>query len=200
MKTEYISVFGHSHFLLPDLLPSLNRVVVLDDDLIVQKDLTSLWNLNMGDKVIGAAQFCGVRLGKFRAYITEHNFNNDACVWLSGLNVVELEKWRDLRVTGLYDQLLQKLQKDSVTSQRIKVLPASLLAFQDLIYPLENAWIQSGLGHDYGISRIDMEKAATLHYNGVMKPWLDLGIHDYKHYWGKYMANGERFMTECNIH
>src|SRR5438034_159210 len=27
MKTEYISVFGHSHFLLPDLLPRVNRVV-----------------------------------------------------------------------------------------------------------------------------------------------------------------------------
>jgi lipopolysaccharide biosynthesis glycosyltransferase len=73
MKTEYISVFGHSHF-LPDLLPSLNRVVVLDDDLIVQKDLSSLWNLNMGGKVIGAIQSCGVRLGQLRASTAEHNF------------------------------------------------------------------------------------------------------------------------------
>jgi len=56
MKTEYISIFGHSSFLLPDL-PTLNRVVVLDDDLIVQKKLLSLWNLDMGSKVIGAVQF-----------------------------------------------------------------------------------------------------------------------------------------------
>ncbi|CAN6362110.1 unnamed protein product [Urochloa humidicola] len=200
MNTEYISVFGHSHFLLPDLLPSLNRVVVLDDDLIVQKDLSSLWNLDMDGKVIGAAQFCGVTLGQLRAYIAEHSFNSNACVWLSGLNVIELEKWRDLRVTSLYDQSLQKLQKESLTSKRLKALPVSILAFQDLIYPLEDSWIQSGLGHDYGISRDDIEKAATLHYNGVMKPWLDLGIHDYKSYWRKYMTTGEKFMTECNIH
>ncbi|GJN13931.1 hypothetical protein PR202_gb00689 [Eleusine coracana subsp. coracana] len=200
MKTEYISVFGHSHFLLPNLLPSLNRVVVLDDDLIVQKDLSSLWNLNMGSKVIGAAQFRGVTLGQLRAYIAEHSFNINSCVWLSGLNVVELEKWRDLGITGLYDQLVQKLQKDSLTSQQLKSLPASLHAFEDLIYPLEDSWIQSGLGYDYGISSFDIENAATLHYNGVMKPWLDLGIHDYKSYWTNYMTNGERFMTECNIH
>ncbi|RLM58375.1 putative galacturonosyltransferase 7 [Panicum miliaceum] len=200
MKTEYISVFGHSHFLLPDLLPSLNRVVVLDDDLIVQKDLSSLWNLNMDGKVIGAVQFCGVKLGQLRAYISEHSFNSDACVWLSGLNVIELEKWRDLRVTSLYDQSLQKLQKESLTSKRLNALPVSMLAFQDLIYPLEDSWVQSGLGHDYGISRDHIEKAATLHYNGVMKPWLDLGIHDYKSYWRKYMTTGEMFMTECNIH
>ncbi|KAL6597461.1 hypothetical protein ACP70R_046901 [Stipagrostis hirtigluma subsp. patula] len=200
MKTEYISVFGHSHFLLPDLLPGLNRVVVLDDDLIVQKDLSSLWERNMGGKVIGAVQFCGVRLGHLRAYIAEHSFNTNSCVWLSGLNVVELEKWRDLRVTGLFDEVVKKFQKDSRTSQQLKVLPASLLAFQDLIYPLEDSWVQSGLGHDYRISHVNIENAATLHYNGVMKPWLDLGIHDYKRYWRKYMANGERFMTECNIH
>ncbi|KAJ1264625.1 hypothetical protein BS78_08G014000 [Paspalum vaginatum] len=200
MKTEYISVFGHSHFLLPDLLPTLNRVVVLDDDLIVQKDLSSLWNLDMDRKVIGAVQFCEVRLGQLKPYMAEHNFNANSCVWLSGLNVIELDKWRDLGITSLYDQSLQKLQKDSLTSQRFQVLPASLLASQDLIYPLEDSWVQSGLGHDYGISHVDIQKAATLHYNGVMKPWLDLGIHDYKRYWRKYMTNGEKFMTECNIH
>ncbi|TVU50659.1 hypothetical protein EJB05_02038 [Eragrostis curvula] len=200
MKTEYISVFGHSHFLLPNLLPSLNRVVILDDDLIIQKDLSSLWDLNMGDKVVGAVQFCGVRLGQLRAYVAEHSFNINSCVWMSGLNVVELERWRDLRITSLYDQLLKKLQKDNLTSQQLKSLPASLLAFEDLIYPLEDSWVQSGLGHDYGISHVNIEKAATLHYNGVMKPWLDLGIHDYKSYWRNYMTTRERFMTECNIH
>lgn len=114
MKTEYISVFGYSHFLLPDLLPSLNRVVVLDDDLIVQKDLSSLWNLNMGDKVIGAVQFCGVRLGQLKAYIEENNFDRDSCVWFSGLNVIVLQKWRDLGITSLHGQLLPKVSKLAV--------------------------------------------------------------------------------------
>ncbi|KAL6905725.1 hypothetical protein ACP4OV_003326 [Aristida adscensionis] len=200
MKTEYISVFGRSHFLLPDLLPSLNRVIVLDDDLIVQKDLSSLWDLDMGGKVIGAIQYCGVKLGQLRNSIAEHSFDTNSCVWLSGLNIVELEKWRDLRITGLFDELLQKLQKDNLISQQLKALPASLVAFQDLVYPLEDSWVQSGLGHDYRISHVNIENAASLHYNGVMKPWLDLGIHDYKSYWRKYMTTGEKFMTECNIH
>lgn len=200
MKTKYISIFGLSHFLLPDLLPSLNRVVVLDDDLIVQKDLSPLWNLDMGGKVIGAVQFCGVRLGQLKPYIADHNVDDDSCVWLSGLNVIELDKWRDTGITSLHDQSVQKLRKDSLKSQRLQALPAGLLAFQDLVYPLEDSWVESGLGHDYGISHVDIEKAATLHYNGVMKPWLDLGILDYKNYWRKYMTSGEKFMTECNIH
>jgi alpha-1,4-galacturonosyltransferase len=109
MKTKYISIFGLSHFLLPDLLPSLNRVVVLDDDLIVQKDLSPLWNLDMGGKVIGAVQFCGVRLGQLKPYIADHNVDDDSCVWLSGLNVIELDKWRDTGITSLHDQSVQKV-------------------------------------------------------------------------------------------
>ena len=111
MKTEYISIFGHSHFLLPDLLPSLNRVVVLDDDLIVQKDLSSLWNLNMDGKVIGAVQFCEVRLGQLKPYKAYHNVNANSCVWLSGLNVIELDKWRDMSIASLYDQSFQKVSR-----------------------------------------------------------------------------------------
>jgi alpha-1,4-galacturonosyltransferase len=130
MKTEYISVFGHSHFLLPDLLPNLNRVVVLDDDLVVQKDLSSLWNLNMGDKVIGAVQFCGVRLGQLRAYIEEPNFNTDSCVWFSGLNVIELEKWRDLGITSLHGQLLQKVSSYSCR----KNYPFHMIPFVIIIF------------------------------------------------------------------
>jgi alpha-1,4-galacturonosyltransferase len=93
------------------------------------------------------------------------------------------------------------LQKGSLTSQKLNSLASSLIALQGLIYPLEDSWVQSGLGHDYGISRVDIEKAATLHYNGAMKPWFDFGIHDYyKGYWRKYMTHAEKFMTECNIH
>jgi len=72
-----------------------------------------------------------------------------------------------------------QLPKNSLKSQRPQALAASLLAFQVLVYPLEDSWVQSGLGHDCGISYVNIEKAATLQYNGVMKPWLDLGLHDY---------------------
>lgn len=52
-------------------------------------------------------------------------------------------------------------------------LLASLLTFQDLIYALDGAWVVSGLGHDYGLDIQGIKKAAVLHYNGNMKPWLD---------------------------
>ncbi|KAJ8505824.1 hypothetical protein OPV22_006710 [Ensete ventricosum] len=60
IRTEYISVFGHSHFLPSDIFRSLKKVVVLDDDVVVQHDPSPLWCLNMEGKVNGAMEFCGV--------------------------------------------------------------------------------------------------------------------------------------------
>ncbi|XP_072955104.1 probable galacturonosyltransferase 7 isoform X2 [Typha angustifolia] len=199
-RTEYLSVFGHSHFLIPDIFANLKKVVVLDDDVVIQRDLSFLWNLDLEGKVNGALQLCGVRLGQFHAHMGGYRYNSNSCAWISGLNIVDLEKWRKHNITGFYFGLLQKLQNGTVPSWRAAALPISLLAFQDLIYPLDISWVQSGLGHDYGVPRNSIENAAVLHYNGNMKPWLEFGIPKFKNYWKKFLTQDEQFMDDCNVH
>ncbi|KAJ4767069.1 Hexosyltransferase [Rhynchospora pubera] len=198
-RTEYLSVFGHSHFSLPDLLENIPKVVVLDDDVVVQKDLSSLWNFDLGGKVIGAVQCCGVRLGQIKNYIGEFRYDSDSCAWMSGLNIVDLEKWRELDISSMYSRLLQRFEGMNEESWRIGTLRASLLAFHDLVQPLQTEWIQSGLGHDYKLAHGRIRKALALHFDGSMKPWLHLGILRYKKYWRKYFPRDDPFMAECNI-
>ncbi|TYG85561.1 hypothetical protein ES288_A13G064900v1 [Gossypium darwinii] len=38
-----------------------------------------------------------------------------------------------------------------------------------------------------GLWWADIERAAVIHYDGVMKPWLEIGIAKYKGYWSKHM-------------
>ncbi|XP_039132334.1 probable galacturonosyltransferase 7 isoform X1 [Dioscorea cayenensis subsp. rotundata] len=199
MKTEYMSVFSPAHFLLPRIFKNLKRVVVLDDDVVVQRDLSPLWKLDMEGKVNGAVQFCRVRLGHLKSYLTNQNYESSTCAWVSGLNVVNLEKWRELDVTGTYQQLLKKMKSTSSDSGRTAALPASLLAFQGLIYGLDDSWVLSGLGHDYTLTRDSIKHAGVLHYNGNMKPWLELGIPKYKKNWKNFLTKDERFMDQCNV-
>jgi alpha-1,4-galacturonosyltransferase len=79
-------------------------------------------------------------------------------------------------------------------------LPLTILALQGQVHMLEDSWMQSGLGHDFAIPDGAIKNAATLHYNGNMKPWLDMGIPEYKDYWRRYVTYTERFMDECNVH
>ncbi|XP_062211139.1 probable galacturonosyltransferase 7 isoform X2 [Phragmites australis] len=200
-RMEYLSVFSHSHFFIPEIFKDLKKVIVLDDDVVVQHDLSFLWNLDMGDKVNGAVKFCGLRLGQLRNLLGRAMYDPQSCAWMSGVNVVDLEKWREHNVTESYLQLLRKFgNSDDEASLRAAALPISLLSFQHLVYPLDERLTLSGLGYDYGIEvEIAQSSAASLHYNGNMKPWLELGIPDYRKYWKRFLTRDERFMDECNV-
>lgn len=79
------------------------------------------------------------------------------------------------------------------------VLRLNLLTFQHLIYGLDGDWSLSGLGHDYDVDIQDIRKAAVLHYNGNMKPWLELGIPTYRCYWRSFLNQEDEFLSDCNV-
>ncbi|KAL5198877.1 hypothetical protein ABZP36_002389 [Zizania latifolia] len=198
-RMEYLSLFSHSHFFIPEIFKDLNKVVVLDDDVIVQRDLSFLWNLDMGDKVNGAIEFCGLRLGQVRNLLGKTAFDPKSCAWMSGINVINLDKWREHKVTENYLLLLKKFMMKDEVSVRAAAFPLSLLSFQHLIYPLDERLTLSGLGYDYGIDEEAARSSAALHYNGNMKPWLELGIPNYRKYWKRFLTREDRFMNECNV-
>ncbi|WOL15913.1 putative galacturonosyltransferase 7 isoform X2 [Canna indica] len=199
MRTKYISVFGHSHFLLSDLFENLKKIIVLDDDVVIQRDIAFLWDLDLGGKVIGAMEFCDVRLSNLKSYLGNSGYDSNSCAWMSGVNVVDLEKWREHDITGKYRRFLHQFHHESEATWRTATLQASMLILYDQICALDNALVLEGLGHDYGVSDDTLKDAAVLHYNGNMKPWLDLGIPKYKKYWKNYLTREERFMDECNV-
>lgn len=109
MRTEYLSIFSHSHYLLPEIFQNLKKVVILDDDIVVQQDLSALWSINMEGKVNGAVEFCRVRLGELKSYLGEKGVDEHSCAWMSGLNIIDLVRWREQDVTGLYRRLVQEV-------------------------------------------------------------------------------------------
>ncbi|KAJ6314110.1 hypothetical protein OIU78_017715 [Salix suchowensis] len=58
LSPKYNSVMNHIRIHLPELFPSLNKVVFLDDDIVVQSDLSPLWDIDMNGKVNGAVETC----------------------------------------------------------------------------------------------------------------------------------------------
>jgi alpha-1,4-galacturonosyltransferase len=106
---EYLSLFSHSHFLIPEIFKYLNKVVLLDDDLVVQRDLSYLWNIDMGDKVNGAVEFCGLKLGQMRNVLGKTAYDPKSCAWTSGVNLINLDKWREHNVTENYLMLMKKV-------------------------------------------------------------------------------------------
>ncbi|KAG6506523.1 hypothetical protein ZIOFF_031847 [Zingiber officinale] len=56
---------NHLRFYLPEMYLKLHEILFLDNDIVVQRDLTILWKIDMDGKVNGAVETC---LGSFHRY------------------------------------------------------------------------------------------------------------------------------------
>ncbi|KAJ0262299.1 galacturonosyltransferase 7 [Hirschfeldia incana] len=196
-RTHYLSMFSESHYLLPKIFHKLKKVVVLDHDVVVQRDLSPLWEIDMEGQVNGAVKECSVRLGQLKS-LKGGIVDANACLWMSGLNVIDLARWRELGVSETYQKFYKQMSGGGESKEAV-ALQASLLTFQDKVYALDDKWAVSGLGYDYYINTQTIKNAATLHYNGNMKPWLELGISQYKSFWRNHLNREDRFLSDCNV-
>ncbi|ONK79315.1 uncharacterized protein A4U43_C01F5120 [Asparagus officinalis] len=200
---KYLSILNHLRFYLPEIFPKLNKVVFLDDDIVVQKDLTGLWEINLEGKVNGAVETCGESFHRFDRYLNfshpliAKNFDAHACGWAYGMNVFDLDEWRKQNITEIYHSW-QNLNHDRLL-WKLGTLPPGLITFWKRTFPINRSWHVLGLGYNPNVNHKDIDRAAVIHYNGNMKPWLEIGMPKYRNYWSKYVDYDQVYLRECNI-
>ncbi|KAL6135452.1 hypothetical protein ACLB2K_067680 [Fragaria x ananassa] len=202
-RNPYSSLLHELRFYMPEMYPKLNKILFLDDDVVVQKDLTGLWNIDLDGKVNGAVETC---FGSFRRYaqylnfshpLIRERFNPRSCAWAYGMNIFDLDTWRQEGCTEQYHSW-QNLNENQ-TLYKSGTSAAGLITFYSKTKSLDKSWHVLGLGYNPSISMDEINKAAVIHYNGHMKPWLDIAMNQYKNLWTKYMDNGMEFVQMCNF-
>ncbi|KAE8689648.1 putative galacturonosyltransferase 4 [Hibiscus syriacus] len=200
---KYLSILNHLRFYLPEIFPKLNKVLFLDDDIVVQKDLTGLWSLDLKGNVNGAVETCGESFHRFDRYLNfsnpliSKNFDPHACGWAYGMNIFDLDEWRRQNITEVYHGW-QRLNRDRQL-WKLGTLPPGLITFWKRTYSLNKSWHVLGLGYNPNVNQREIEEAAVIHYNGNLKPWLEIAIPKYKNYWAKYVDSDVMYLRECNI-
>uniref|UniRef100_A0ACD5ZMB8 Uncharacterized protein n=1 Tax=Avena sativa TaxID=4498 RepID=A0ACD5ZMB8_AVESA len=200
---KYLSMLNHLRFYLPEIYPKLDKMVFLDDDVVVKKDITGLWSIDMKGKVNGAVETCGESFHRFDRYLNfsnpviVKNFDPHACGWAFGMNVFDLVEWRRQNITETYHSW-QKLNEERLL-WNLGTLPPGLITFWNKTFPINRSWHVLGLGYNPHVSSRDLENAAVIHYNGNMKPWLEIGLPKFRSYWSKYLDYDQPFLRECNI-
>ncbi|GJN26298.1 hypothetical protein PR202_gb14220 [Eleusine coracana subsp. coracana] len=134
-----------------EIYPELHKVVFLDDDVVVQKDLSGLFAINLNGNVMGAVETCMETFHRFHKYLNHSHplirahFDPDACGWAFGMNVLDLVEWRNKNVTGIY-HYWQERNADH-TLWKLGSLPPGLLAFYGLVEAVDPKWHVLGLGY-----------------------------------------------------
>uniref|UniRef100_A0A0C9S0P4 Hexosyltransferase n=1 Tax=Wollemia nobilis TaxID=56998 RepID=A0A0C9S0P4_9CONI len=200
---KYLSMLNHLRFYLPQVYPKLDKILFLDDDIVVQKDLTPLWSVDLHGKVNGAVETCGESFHRFDKYLNfsnpliARNFDPNACGWAYGMNMFDLKEWKRRDITGIYHKW-QNMNEDRVL-WKLGTLPPGLITFYALTHPLDKSWHVLGLGYNPSVDRSEIDNAAVVHYNGNMKPWLELAMTKYRPYWTKYIKFDHPYIQQCNI-
>lgn len=200
---KYLSILNHLRFYLPQIFPKLKKVIFLDDDTVVQKDLTGLWSIDLKGNVNGAVETCGESFHRFDRYLNfshpliSKKFDPRACGWAYGMNIFDLDEWKRQNITEVY-HTWQKLNHDRQL-WKLGTLPPGLITFWKRTYPIDRSWHVLGLGYNPNLNQREIERAAVIHYNGNMKPWLEIGMPKYRNYWAKYVDYDQVYLRECNI-
>ena len=106
---------------IEQLFPNLDKVVFLDDDVVVQRDLSPLWEIDMNGKVNGAVETCRgddqwVMSKHFRNYfnfshpLVAQHLDPDECAWAYGMNVFDLRAWRTTNIRETYHTWLKEVK------------------------------------------------------------------------------------------
>ncbi|KAM1125272.1 hypothetical protein ACFX14_040642 [Malus domestica] len=200
---KYLSMLNHLRFYLPQVYPKLDKILFLDDDIVVQKDLTGLWAVDLHGKVNGAVETCGESFHRFDKYLNfsnphiARNFDPNACGWAYGMNMFDLKEWKKKDITGIYHKW-QNMNEDR-TLWKLGTLPPGLITFYGLTHPLQKSWHVLGLGYNPSLDRVEIDNAAVVHYNGNMKPWLELAMTKYRGYWTKYIKFDHPYLRSCKL-
>ncbi|OVA00756.1 Glycosyl transferase [Macleaya cordata] len=207
---KYISLLNHLRIYLPELFPYLDKVVFLDDDVVVQRDLSPLWNIDLGGKVNGAVETCEgednwVMSKRFKNYfnfshpLIAKNLNPDECAWAYGMNIFDLHAWRKTNIRETYHSWLKENLKSNLTLWKLGTLPPALIAFKGHVHPIDPSWHMLGLGYQSKTDVESVKKAAVIHYNGQSKPWLEIGFEHLRPFWTKYVNYSNDFVRNCHI-
>lgn len=179
-----VTIAAYYRLLLPSLLDdTIKRVLYLDCDVIVLKDVKDLFFLNLEGYGVAAVRDCTPGNDEHRR-IMGLSFGQSA--FCSGVMMINLEYWREHNCQKqLYEQSMKEREQVYFGDQ------------DALNYVFRNAWFR--LPYQFGhtpltLGVVDFSQPfddyyqnaynpSIIHYAAHVKPWLDVKFPEREHYW-----------------
>ncbi|KAI7751698.1 hypothetical protein M8C21_006988, partial [Ambrosia artemisiifolia] len=165
---KYISLLNHLRIYLPELFPNLDKVVFLDDDVVIQRDLSPFWEIDLNGKVNGAVETCKcedswVMSKRFRNYfnfshpLVAKHLDPNECARAYGMNIFDLHAWRKTNIRETYHEWFKENLRSNLTLWKLGTLPPALIAFRGHVQPIEPSWHMLGEEYDRLIEIINSQ-------------------------------------------
>lgn len=174
---DYFSMTTYFRLFIASLYPQYNKAIYLDSDIVVLRDIAELYNIDLGDNLVGAVPDDIIQKNKvFQEYVEKvvgvssyRNYFN------AGVLVMNLEKLRNYHFEEKFVYLLGTVKYAAIQDQdylnRICKGRVKLIDFGWNIMPSASA------------KEIEEENIKLIHYNYQYKPWHYDNILYSKYFW-----------------
>lgn len=185
------SIATYFRYFLPSMLPdNIDKVLYLDCDIIVLKDVSELYNMNLSNYGVAAVKDSSP-FDSYHRFKMGLGLHHEA--FCAGMMMINLKFWRK-------NNIQQKLIEYSTANWKnvyMQDQDALNYVFRDSWFKLPYKWGKTPLSVapvDYSQRWFDInefvESPCIYHYSAHVKPWLDLWFPDQKYYW-KYVKLSE---------
>jgi len=162
------NTMNFARFFIADYFFDIDFGLYLDSDIIVQSDITELFDCCLSKK----RNICAVQL-------TEKNtihFN-------AGMYFFDCNFWRNNNLTEKCKNIMVEHKNSENGLFTLGTQPILNLVFKNY-GKLPRKWHLQHLGYNSKIKSDALQNAKLLHWNGPQKPWKEIGL--YKELWIKY--------------
>lgn len=185
---DYFSMTTYFRLFIASLYPQYNKAIYLDSDVVVLKDIADLYNIDIGNNLVGAVPDDIIQKNEvFQEYVEKvvgvSSYKN---YFNAGVLVMNLEELRNYRFEEKFVYLLGTVKYAAIQDQdylnRICKGRVKLIDFGWNIMPSASA------------KEIEEENIKLIHYNYQYKPWHYDNILYGKYFW--YYASRTEFYNE----
>lgn len=176
----HLKVPTYARLMLGELIPeSVERIIYLDSDLLVQGDVAELWEFDLGDSLLGATTstiypYIGLGSQLWRV----KGIDPGSRLFNAGVLLINMAQWREARVGSECLDLIRTYPEFVIYADQdaLNVATWGRTATLPLRWNQEHA-LRDGSHHAFAFAdpleiKEAVEKPAIIHFTGRSKPWL----------------------------
>ncbi len=160
--------------LIGDILPeSVHKILYLDPDIVINKDLSELYNIDLSGKVIAGGTHVPEFMRKINAF--RLNLKKSSPYINAGVLLINLDEWRKtVTLKEILDYISANIKKLFLADQDVVnyLFDDVKISIDERIYNLDEKTYKK---YSSGKNRIDLEwvrkNTVIIHFNGSQKPW-----------------------------
>jgi hypothetical protein len=171
----------YSQLMIPRYFSSFSKILFLEVDQIIQRNLDSLWQHVYEKNIkLGAVRSIDGKTGALNSDCPDPHYAArypHAKYYNTGVFLFDTQHWLELDLEGKCLSCAREQIKSQGHTYKYYAQGAMNCALHQDITDLEPVYNWTGLGYKIDIPSEMLDRAAILHWNGSRKPWLSDGLY-----------------------